>query len=49
MWSHKSLAEGAVVVDVGVPVWRPDGAAGTVDDLRGRPGEPAAAAERLSP
>ena len=45
----QSLAEGAVVVDVGVPVWRPDGAAGTVTTFGAGRANLLAAAERLSP
>jgi len=45
----QGLAAGAVVVDVGVPVWRPDGAAGTVTTFGAGRANLLAAAERLSP
>ena len=45
----QGLADGAVVVDVGVPVWRPDGAAGTVVTYGAGRANLLAAAERLSP
>ena len=45
----QSLAAGAVVVDVGVPAWRPEGAAGTVTTFGAGRVNLLAAAERLSP
>ncbi len=45
----QSLASDAIVVDVGVPVWRPDGAAGIVTTFGAGRVNLAAAAERLSP
>ena len=45
----ESLADGAIVVDVGVPVWRPAGAGGYVVTYGAGRANLAAAAERLSP
>ena len=45
----ESLAEDAIVVDVGVPVWRPSGAAGYVVTHGAGRVNLVAAAERLSP
>ncbi len=43
------LADGAIVIDLGVPVWRPGGAAGTVVTYGAGRANMLAAAERLSP
>ncbi len=45
----QGLVEGAVIVDVGVPVWRPDGAAGIVTTYGAGRANMLAATERLSP
>ncbi|MGZ4393958.1 MAG: beta-N-acetylhexosaminidase [Gaiellaceae bacterium] len=45
----QSLAEGAIVVDVGVPVWRPQGAGGYMVTYGAGRANLVAAAERLSP
>ena len=45
----QSLADGAIVVDVGVPAWRPEGAAAYLITYGAGRANLAAAAERLSP